>query len=174
MTFYNKFGSILVLRVRKNQIKNSNKREKMNIELSNPVISKLANDYVMSFLHHTGENKEHINATIDSNTRYLHADGFGSLQDGDYDMDTIRDLVYDWSHVRDSSDEAFIAMAKYISKHMEFRAKVLDDPMLIFSNVVANYFKELRREFDYYTVYEPNATSEIDRIDQELHHETSV
>ena len=174
MTFYNKFGSILVLRVRKNQIKNSNKREKMNIELSNPVISKLANDYVMSFLHHTGENKEHINATIDSNTRYLHADGFGSLQDGDYDMDTIRDLVYDWSHVRDSSDEAFIAMAKYISKHMEFRAKVLDDPMLIFSNVVANYFKELRREFDYYTVYEPNATSEIDRIDQELYHETSV
>ena len=174
MTFYNKFGSILVLRVRKNQIKNSNKREKMNIELSNPVISKLANDYVMSFLHHTGENKEHINATIDSNTRYLHADGFGSLQDGDYDMDTIRDLVYDWSHVRDSSDESFIAMAKYISKHMEFRAKVLDDPMLIFSNVVANYFKELRREFDYYTVYEPNATSEIDRIDQELYHETSV
>ena len=162
------------MRVRKNQIKNSNKREKMNIELSNPVVSRLANDYVMSFLHHTGENKEHINATIDSNTRYLHADGFGSLQDGDYDMDTIRDLVYDWSHVRDSSDEAFIAMAKYISKHMEFRAKVLDDPMLIFSNVVANYFKELRREFDYYTVYEPNATSEIDRIDQELYHETSV
>ena len=157
-----------------NQIKNSNEREKMNIELSNPVISRLANDYVMSFLHHTGENKEHINATIDSNTRYLHADGFGSLQDGDYDMDTIRDLIWDWSHVRDSSDEAFIAMAKYISKHMEFRAKVLDDQMLIFSNVVANYFKELRAEFDYYTIYEPDAVSEIDRIDEELYYETQI
>ena len=121
-------------------------------ELSgNPVISRLARDYVVSFLHHTGENKEHINATIDSDTRYLHADGFGSLQDGDYDMDTIR-LGLGLSHVRDSSDEAFIAMAKYISKHMKFRAKVLDDPMLIFSNVVANYFKELRAEFDYYTL----------------------
>ena len=140
----------------------------------NPVVSRLARDYVVSFLHHTGENKGHINATIDSDTRYLHADGFGSLQDGNYDMDTIRDLVWDWSHVRDSSDEAFIAMAKYISKHMEFRAKVLDDPMLIFSNVVANYFKELRAEFDYYTVYEPNATSEIDRIDEELYYETQI
>ena len=174
MTFYNKFGSILVLRVRKNQIKNSNEREKMITELSNPVVSRLANDYVMSFLHHTGENREHINATIDSNTRYLHADGFGNLKDGDYDMDTIRDLVWDWSHVRDSSDEAFIAMAKYISKQMKFRAEVLDDPMLIFSNVVANYFKELRREFDYYTVYEPNATSEINRIDEELYYETQI
>jgi len=65
-------------------------------------------------------------------------------------------------------------MAKYISKHMEFRAEVLDDPMLIFSNVVANYFKELRREFDYYTVYEPNATSEINRIDEELYYETQI
>lgn len=141
---------------------------------SNPVISRLARDYVVSFLHHAGENKEHMNTTIDSNTRYLHADGFGDLQNGDYDMDTIRDLVWDWSHVRDSSDEAFIAMAKYISKHMKFRAKVLDDPMLIFSNVVANYFKELRAEFDYYTVYEPNATSEIDRIDEELYYETQI
>ena len=130
----------------------------MNIELSNPVISRLANDYVMSFLHHTGENTEHIN----------------NQQDGDYDMDTIRDLVWDWSHVRDSSDEAFIAMAKYISKQMKFRAEVLDGPMLIFSNVVANYFKELRREFDYYTVYEPNATSEINRIDEELYYETQI
>ena len=140
----------------------------------NPVVSRLARGYVVSFLHHTGENKGHINATIDSDTRYLHGDGFGSLQDGNYDMDTIRDLVWDWSHVRDSSDEAFIAMAKYISKHMEFRAKVLDDPMLIFSNVVANYFKELRAEFDYYTIYEPDAVSEIDRIDEELYYETKI
>ena len=146
----------------------------MNIELSNPVVSRLANDYVMSFLHHTGENKEHINATIDSNTRYLHADGFGSLQDGDYDMDTIRDLVYDWSHVRDSSDEAFIAMAKYISKHMEPCEAKFDDSLLDFKTYVANHFQDLRRELDYYVTMEPDAVSEIDRIDQELYHETSV
>jgi len=175
LTFYNKFGSILVLRVTKNQIKNSNKREKMNIELSNPVISKLANDYVMSFLHHTGENTKHINNQQSGDVKFYHADGFGNLSEKSNNMysESMKDMLFDWSHVRDSSDEAFLAMAHAISACVPCEAKFADS-LLDFKTYVANHFQDLRRELDYYTLHEPDATSEIDRIDQELYHEAQV
>jgi len=175
LTFYNKFGSILVLRVRKNQIKNSNKREKMNIELSNPVISRLANDYVMSFLHYTGENTKHINNQQNGDIRFYHADGFGNLSEktNDTDSELLKDMLFDWSHVRDSSDEAFLAMAHAISECVSCEAKSADS-MLDFKIYVANYFQDLRRELDYYVTMEPDATSEIERIEDELYHETQI
>ena len=175
MTFYNNFGSILVLRVSNNQIKNSNQREKMNIELSNPVISKLANDYVMSFLHHTGENTEHINNQQDGDIRFYHADGFGNLSEKSNNMysESMKDMLFDWSHVRDSSDEAFLEMASAISACVPCEAKFADS-LLDFKTYVANHFRDLRRELDYYTLYEPDATSEIDRIEEELYHEAQV
>ena len=175
MTFYNIFGSILVLRVRKNQIKNSNEREKMNIELSNPVISRLANDYVMSFLHYTGENTEHINNQQDGDIRFYHADGFGNLSEktNNTDSELLKDMLFDWSHIRDSSDEAFLAMAHAISACVSCEAKSADS-LLDFKTYVANHFQDLRRELDYYVSMEPDAVSEINRIEEELYHETSV
>ena len=175
MTFYNIFGSILVLRVRKNQIKNSNEREKMNIELSNPVISRLANDYVMSFLHYTGENTEHINNQQDGDIRFYHADGFGNLSEKSNNMysESMKDMLFDWSHVRDSSDEAFLAMAHAISACVPCEAKFADS-LLDFKTYVANHFQDLRRELDYYVTMEPDAVSEIDRIEEELYHEARV
>ena len=87
---------------------------------------------------------------------------------------SIRDLLWDWSHVRDSSDEAFIAMATEI-KQVEFREeRFLMIQCLILRFLSQIIFKVFVAEFDYYTIYEPDAVSEIDRIDDELYHETRV
>ena len=48
------------------------------------------------------------------------------------------------------------------------------DSMLDFKIFVANYFQDLRRELDYYVSMEPDATSEIERIEDELYHETQI
>lgn len=147
----------------------------MNIELNNPVISRLANDYVMSFLHHTGENTEHINNQQEVDIRFYHADGFGNLSEktNNTDSELLKDMLFDWSHIRDSSDEAFLAMASAISACVPCEAKSADS-LLDFKTYVANYFQDLRRELDYYVTMEPDAVSEIDRIDQELYHEAQI
>ena len=98
----------------------------MNITLSNPVISRLANDYVMSFLHYTGENTaQHISNQQEIDIRFYHADGFGNLSEktNDTDSESLKDMLFDWSHVRDSSDEAFLAMAHAISACVSCEAK---------------------------------------------------
>jgi hypothetical protein len=161
--------------VRKNQIKNSNERENMNITLSNPVISRLANDYVMSFLHYTGENTKHITEKQATDIKFYHADGFGNLSEktNNTDSELLKDMLFDWSHVRDSSDEAFLAMAKAINNCVSYEAKS-EDSMLDFKIFVANYFQDLRRELDYYVSMEPDATSEIEKIEDELYHETQI
>ena len=64
-------------------------------------------------------------------------------------------------------------MAHAISACVPCEAK-FDDSLLDFKTYVANHFQDLRRELDYYVTMEPDAVSEIDRIDQELYHETSV
>ena len=62
-------------------------------------------------------------------------------------------MLFDWSHVRDSSDEAFLAMAKAINDCVSYEAKSADS-MLDFKIFVANYFQDLRRELDYYVSME--------------------
>lgn len=62
-------------------------------------------EFVMSFLHHAGPFKSIFTADEQFQIRLL-ADGFGKTAD--------HDLVWDWSHVRDSSDEAMSAMATAI------------------------------------------------------------
>ena len=148
----------------------------MITELSNPVISRLANDYVMSFLHYTGENTaHHISNQQEIDIRFYHADGFGNLSEktNNTDSESLKDMLFDWSHVRDSSDEAFLAMAHAISDCVSCEAKSADS-MLDFKIFVANYFQDLRRELDYYVSMEPDATSEIERIEDELYHETQI
>ena len=147
----------------------------MNIKLSNPVVSRLANDYVMSFLHYTGENTKHITEKQATDIKFYHADGFGKLTElpTHYNSELLQDMLFDWSHVRDSSDDAFLAMAKAINDCVSYEAKSADS-MLDFKIFVANYFQDLRRELDYYVSMEPGATSEIERIEEELYHETQI
>ena len=90
------------------------------------------------------------------------------------DSELLKDMLFDWSHVRDSSDEAFLAMAMEINKCLCFTEAKSADSMLDFKIFVANYFQDLRRELDYYVNMEPDATSEIDRIDEELYYETQI
>ncbi len=150
-----------------NQIKNSNEREIMS-EVDEYVGSRLARNYVVSFLHYTGENTKHINNTIDADARYLHADGFGNLSESNHDVETIKEMLFDWSHVRDSSDEAFEAMAEFISEAVTKRAELIDDPLLVFKDYKANELYALRAELDYYTIYEPHEAEIIGRLSDEL------
>ena len=146
----------------------------MNITLSNPVVSRLANDYVMSFLHHTGENTKHITDKQATDIKFYHADGFGKLTElpTEYNSELLQDMLFDWSHVRDSSDEAFLAMAKAINDCVSYEAKSADS-MLDFKIFVANYFQDLRRNWIIMLAWN-QATSEIERIEDELYHETQI
>ena len=146
----------------------------MNIELSNnPVISRLAREYVVSFLHFTGENRNNISDAVNANVRYKYANGFGNLSESNHDVETIKDMLWDWSHVRDSSDEAFLAMATEINKWVSEEEKS-SDSMLDFKIFVANYFQDLRRELDYYVSMEPEEISEVSKIADELYYETQI
>ena len=71
------------------------------------------------------------------------------MSESNHDVETIKDMLWDWSHVRDSSDESFLAMAMEIDKWVSTEDKS-SDSMLDFKIFVANYFQDLRREFDYY------------------------
>ena len=166
MTFYNNFGRVLVLRVSNNQIKNSNEREIMS-EVDEYVGSRLARNYVVSFLHFTGDNRNHISDSVNADVRYKYADGFGNLSESNNDVETIKDMLWDWSHVRDSSDEAFEAMATAISKWISEEDKSTD-PLLDFGEFRANELYALRAELDYYTIYEPHETEIIGRLSDEL------
>ena len=146
----------------------------MITELSNnPVISRLAREYVVSFLHFTGENRNNISDAVNANVRYKYANGFGNLSESNHDVETIKDMLWDWSHVRDSSDEAFLAMATEISKWVSEDDKS-SDSMLDFKIFVANYFQDLRRELDYYVSMEPEEISEVSKIADELCYETKI
>jgi hypothetical protein len=139
------------------------------MELVNEYVgSRLARNYVVSFLHYTGENTKHINNTIDADVRFLHADGFGNLSEQNHDRETITEMLFDWSHVRDSSDEAFEAMANALSEAVATTANAIDDPLLVFKNYKANELYALRAEFDYYTIYEPHKSEIIGRLSDEL------
>ena len=126
---------------------------------------KTAREYVVSFLHYTGDNNGLLNNTTETDIRFKYANGFGSLGMIDHDNETIAEMLGDWSHVRDSSDEAFENMAVAIN---EVVTKMdLGDHDLLYDAVQPTY-KELRAEFDYYTLYEPNQTQEIARLDHQL------
>ena len=146
----------------------------MNTEVSdNPVVSRLAREYVVSFLHFTGENRNCISDAVNANVRYKYANGFGNLSESNHDVETIKDMLWDWSHVRDSSDEAFLAMATEINKWISKDDKS-SDSMLDFKIFVANYFQDLRRELDYYVSMEPEEISEVSKIADELYYETQI
>lgn len=63
--------------------------------------------FVVSFLHWNGKNYGKLTHAQEIRVRAL-ADGFGP----GVDPETEPDMFWDWSHVRDSSEEAFVAMAQ--------------------------------------------------------------
>tara|TARA_R110000851_G_scaffold312457_1_gene473005 strand:- start:194 stop:493 length:300 start_codon:yes stop_codon:yes gene_type:complete len=73
-------------------------------------------DFVVSYLHHAGANNGKLNARQDGNIRWFFADGYGDL--AGMERDVAVELVFDWSHVRDSSEKAFDNMARAILKKL--------------------------------------------------------
>lgn len=70
-------------------------------------MNQTAREFVMSYLHSSGANRNVLTPAQQEVVR-LEGDGFGPTDD--------LDLVWDWSHVRDSSDEGFAAMAAMIRR----------------------------------------------------------
>ena len=73
-------------------------------------------DFVVSYLHHSGANNGKLNARQDGDIRWFFADGYGDLPG--MERETAVELVFDWSHVRDSSEKAFAKMARAIQKKL--------------------------------------------------------
>jgi len=78
--------------------------------------AKSPREFVMDYLHTTGKKYDTLTSEQDSHIRYFLADGFGNLSEQDLDQEMIQDMMWDWSHVRDSSDGAFEQIKKYLEK----------------------------------------------------------
>jgi hypothetical protein len=76
-------------------------------------------ELVMACLHWNGALRFEIGSELHSAVRSL-ADGFGPNV-------TEPDMFWDWSHVRDSSDEAFVAMAKALRVVLEAKCWAAGD-----------------------------------------------
>lgn len=70
---------------------------------------------IVSYMHHNGDREGELTADQDSAVRWL-ADGFGDLHQmqGSVSRAEIRQMHGDWSHVRDSSRAAILAMSAYL------------------------------------------------------------
>ena len=66
---------------------------------------------VISYLHYNGENKDKISEG-QWRSSYLKADGFGQIG-----MMKAMQNDWDWSHVRDSSPEAFENIYQYLERN---------------------------------------------------------
>tara|TARA_R110000824_G_scaffold102100_4_gene242280 strand:+ start:4390 stop:4707 length:318 start_codon:yes stop_codon:yes gene_type:complete len=72
-------------------------------------------DLVVSCLHHSGAMRGRLTADQQQWVRRA-ADGFGEITGRD---DESLDMLWDWSHVRDSSDRAFGRMALVLRAMLE-------------------------------------------------------
>ncbi|GAF70197.1 unnamed protein product [marine sediment metagenome] len=77
--------------------------------------------FVMDFMHSTGARRTELDYA-DWGSVYLRGDGFGPV---DHAF-ASRQLEWDWSHVRDSSDEAFLDMAAEIQTCLRYRVALND------------------------------------------------
>jgi len=75
-----------------------------------------ARKFVMDHLHWKGKRYGTLSDVQELHIRYFIADGFGNLSEQDLDQEMILDMMWDWSHVRDSSDGVFEQIKKYIEK----------------------------------------------------------
>lgn len=81
----------------------------LNPRRANAVDWALCEDY----LHRNGRKFNGALSTIKRLELVVHGDGYGKMS---RDEIIDADLVWDWSHVRDSSDEAIHAMAEAIRR----------------------------------------------------------
>ena len=69
---------------------------------------------VMDYMHHTGKHHSEVKGK-----QYLEiaklADGFGEI---DESSDGFEDMIYDWSHIRDSSPRGIKRMYDYLVKNI--------------------------------------------------------
>ena len=70
-------------------------------------------EYVVMHLHYEGERWGALSASDQTEARYL-ADGYGDLSGCDLEGEGLDEMLYDWSHVRDSSPRAIARMATFI------------------------------------------------------------
>jgi hypothetical protein len=71
-------------------------------------MSETTRNFVMSHLHSTGA-KRHLLTDREWGFAYLNGDGFGTISEA-----FARRNCWDWSHVRDSSPEGVVRMARAI------------------------------------------------------------
>lgn len=76
------------------------------------------------YLHHSGENS---NALSPDQIRqaWKIADGYGQLND-----DGVEELLWDWSHIRDSSDEAKAELVTFVRSCLPNGAPVLKENLI--------------------------------------------
>lgn len=81
---------------------------------------------VVAYLHHSGERRNDLPVHVQAEIRLFHADGFGKLRNMAQDDPSVEVevLVWDWSHVRDSSPEAVKAMADAIRRAVQLQAEM--------------------------------------------------
>ena len=72
-------------------------------------------NYIVSHLHHNGKRRNVLAVNDHYEVRSL-ADGYGGGT-------TNPTLIWDWSHVRDSSDEAILKMATALRKKVRAQNK---------------------------------------------------
>jgi len=68
---------------------------------------------VLRFLHWDGTFYSLLTNQEHGAVRFL-ADGFGDLSSGVFPAGSVSTMLWDWSHVRDSSDEGLARMASWI------------------------------------------------------------
>jgi hypothetical protein len=92
-------------------------------------------DLVVACLSPTKASVE-LSAEADLHARLL-CDGFGKL-------DRRSDLVYDWSHVRDSSEAALDACAEFLTKYLAMDVLVKKANAALNRGDIARYEQALR------------------------------
>jgi hypothetical protein len=73
-------------------------------------------ELVVACLYHSPDVRVEVSALVDRRARFL-CDGFGNLSERDLDP-TDSYPLYDWSHVRDSSDEAIEVCACFLRSQL--------------------------------------------------------
>ena len=72
--------------------------------------------FIFHYLNFNGDHANVLPQNLQLKFRLL-ADGFGKI---DPSMDQFEDMIWDWSHIRDSSDEAIAKIADSIRKFVIF------------------------------------------------------
>lgn len=91
-----------------------------------------ARKYVVEYLHYDGQVKGNLTPSEEVQAWTL-CDGFGHC-----DLNELDRIGWDWSHVRDSSDEAMIKTAEYI------RRRVFGKDVTGFADMVSQFLKRCK------------------------------